>query len=151
GSERENLAQGVAQLPVALHEGNRTFADLPATLSALRRLVEVSKPNTKTFAPFLARLRPLVVAGTPVVHDLSLAISKPGAGNDLTDVMFGYPALERALVAATPNLIKQLGESTAFFGRFRPYAPELVGAARSLGQSAAYYDANGHYIHASAV
>lgn len=151
GSQRANLARGVAELPAALREGNRVFADLPATLSALRKLVEVSKPNITTLAPFLARLRPLVVAATPVVGNLSQAVSKPGANNDLTDAVVGYPALERALVAATPNIIRQLGEATGFFARFRPYAPEFVGAARSVGQSSAYYDGNGHYIHASPV
>jgi phospholipid/cholesterol/gamma-HCH transport system substrate-binding protein len=151
GQQRESLVKGVAELPVALREGNRAFAGLPATLSALRKLVDVSKPNITTLAPFLARLRPLIVAATPVVHNLSVAISKPGANNDLTDAVRGYPALEKALVAATPNIVRQLGEATGFFSRFRPYAPEVAGAARSLGQSAAYYDANGHYIHASPV
>jgi phospholipid/cholesterol/gamma-HCH transport system substrate-binding protein len=151
GAQQASLQQGVAELPVTLHEGNRAFAELPATLSALRRLVDVSKPNVATLAPFFARLRPLVVEATPVIDNLSQVVSKPGPANDLTDVMAGYPALERALVAATPNIVRQLGESAAFFGRFRPYAPEVVGAARSLGESAAYYDASGHYLHAAAV
>jgi phospholipid/cholesterol/gamma-HCH transport system substrate-binding protein len=151
GSQRNNLAAGVAALPVVLHQGNHAFAELPATLDALRRLVNVSKPNITMLAPFFARLRPLVAEATPVVGNLSVAVSKPGPNNDLTDAVLGYPALERALIAATPNILKQLPEATAFFGRFRPFTPELVGAARSLGQSASYYDANGHYIHASGV
>ncbi|HEY7961132.1 MAG TPA: MlaD family protein [Solirubrobacteraceae bacterium] len=146
-----SLAQGVAELPGALRAGNHLFAQLPSTLSALRRLVDVSKPNVTTLAPFLAALRPLVVEATPVVHNLSVSVTQPGPNNDLTDALQGYPALERALIAATPAILRQLGEATGFFGRFRPYAPELVGAARSLGQSASYYDADGNYIRASAV
>jgi phospholipid/cholesterol/gamma-HCH transport system substrate-binding protein len=150
GSEQANLARGVAQLPVTLHQGNETFKELPTTIDALRRLVNVSKPDTTELALFFARLRPLLLEATPVVHDLSLAVSKPGPNNDLTDAALGYPALARELAIATPNAIKGLESGTTLFSRLRPYSPDFVGAARSLGQSASYYDANGHYIRAAA-
>ena len=35
GSQQANLAQGLHELPVALRQGNRTFAELPPTLGAL--------------------------------------------------------------------------------------------------------------------
>jgi phospholipid/cholesterol/gamma-HCH transport system substrate-binding protein len=149
GAKQSDLANGVKQLPVALHAGNVAFAEAPATLSALQRLAEVSKPATAELAPFFARLRPLLQEATPVVHDLSLAVSRPGPGNDLTDIALGYPALAQELAADTPNAIKGLENGTTFFSRLRPYTPDLVGFARSLGQSTAGYDANGHYIRAT--
>jgi phospholipid/cholesterol/gamma-HCH transport system substrate-binding protein len=150
GAEQVNLAKSVQELPVTLHLANRTFAAVPATLNDLTKLVNASKPNTTMLATLFARLRPLFTEATPVLHNLSLAVSKPGANNDLTDIFQGYPALVRSLAADTPNAIKGLEESTTFFSHLRPYSPELTGFARSLGQSTSYYDANGHYIRASA-
>lgn len=148
-SEQTNLARSVQALPVVLHQGNVTLAHLPATLSALRKLAIVSKPNTVNLALLFERLRPLITEATPVVNNLSVAVSQPGPNNDFTDLFQGYPAVLKAVEAATPSALKQLGESTVLFSRWRPYSPELVGLARSLGQSTAYYDANGHYIRAA--
>jgi phospholipid/cholesterol/gamma-HCH transport system substrate-binding protein len=151
GSEQANLQQGVAQLPGTLRQGNRAFAQAPATFAALRRLVEVAKPNTTTLAPFFARLRPLVVAATPVLHNLNLAISRPGPSNDLTDVALALPSLARVLASGSPDAVRALQESvpqTAFFG---PYSPDLQGAVRDFGTTAGYYDANGHYARTTPV
>jgi phospholipid/cholesterol/gamma-HCH transport system substrate-binding protein len=145
GSEQESLEQGVHQLPATLQQGNRTFNQLPSTFAALRQLVNVAKPNTKTLASFFARLRPLLSAAQPVLHDLSQAISQPGPNNDLTDVALALPGLARTLASGSPTDIKSLQESvpvTAFFG---PYSPDLMGAARDFGTDSGYYDANGHY------
>jgi phospholipid/cholesterol/gamma-HCH transport system substrate-binding protein len=149
-AHQSDLARGVAQLPIALHQGNVTFAELPSALNDLRRLFAVSKPGTAELAPFLARLRPLLEEATPVVNNLSLAVSRPGPNNDLTDLVLGYPALAQQLARDTPNAIKGLESGTTLFSRLRPYSPDFVGFARSLGQAAAYYDANGHYIRATA-
>jgi phospholipid/cholesterol/gamma-HCH transport system substrate-binding protein len=151
GSEQASLQQGVAQLPATLRQGNRAFEEAPATFAALRRLAEVSGPNTKTLAPFFARLRPLVIAAQPVLHDLSLAISRPGPSNDLTDVALALPSLASTLASASPNAVRALQESvpqTAFFG---PYSPDLQGAVRDFGVTAGYYDANGHYARTTPV
>jgi phospholipid/cholesterol/gamma-HCH transport system substrate-binding protein len=149
GAEQADLIKGVAQLPATLHQGNATFVALPPALSALRRLIEVSKPNTTTLALLFERLRPLFVEATPVIGDLSQAVSKPGPNNDLTDAFQGYPALAKAMETGNPSTIKGLEETTVFFSKWRPYSPELAGFARSLGQSTGYYDANGHYVRAA--
>jgi phospholipid/cholesterol/gamma-HCH transport system substrate-binding protein len=149
GSQQANLARSVAQLPAVLHQGNATFTALPPALSAVHQLIDVTKPNTTMLALLFERLRPLIAEATPVVNNLSQAFSKPGPNNDLTDVFQGYPALVKQLEVATPVAIQGLEESTVFFSKWRPYSPELVGLARSLGQSTAYYDANGHYIRAA--
>ncbi len=149
-SEQANLQAGVQQLPVFLRQANHTLAELPATLADVTKLVNVSKPDTVQLATLFERLRPAFVEATPVLHSLSLAVSQPGPNNDLTDLFKGYPALAQQLTAETPNVVKGLEESNIFFSHLRPYSPELTGFARSLGQSTAYYDANGHYIRASA-
>jgi phospholipid/cholesterol/gamma-HCH transport system substrate-binding protein len=151
GSEQANLAAGVARLPATLQQGNRTFAQLPSTFAALRRLANVAGPDTKTLAPLFERLEPLVVEAGPVLHNLSLALSRPGPSNDLTDTALALPGLARVLASGSPNDVKALNESvpiTAFFG---PYAPDLEGFVRTFGTSAGYYDASGQYARISAV
>jgi phospholipid/cholesterol/gamma-HCH transport system substrate-binding protein len=151
GSQHDNLAQGLRELPKVLHQGNKTFADLGPTLSAVRQLVDVSKPNTKTLALFLREFHSLLVQGTPTVADLSAAIDQPGSSNDLTDLALALPGLAKALSSSTPDTVKALEESvpvTAFFG---PYSPDLEGLLRDFGQGTAYYDANGHYTRVSPV
>ena len=141
----------MAQLPATLEQGNRTFAQLPSTFAALHRLVNVAGPDTKLLAPFFTRLTPLVVAAGPVLHSLSLALSRPGPSNDFTDAALALPALAQILESGSPNGVKALQESvpvTAFFG---PYAPDLEGAVRDFGTSAGYYDADGHYARVSPV
>lgn len=151
GSEQSSLAAGLRKLPVVLENGNRTFSELPDALGALRQLVDVSKPDTKTLANFFAKLTPLVTTATPVLANFSQAISKPGANNDLTDAVSELPKLARELSTASPDGVKALQESapiTAFFG---PYAPDLLGTLRTFGETTAYYDAVGHFLRLTSV
>ena len=151
GSQQASLAKGFKQLPVTLRQGNRTFAELPATFSALKALVDASKPTSGPLTTLFARLRPLLSTATPVVHNFGLAFNRPGANNDLTDLANALPALARALSASSPAGVTAEKESvpiTAFFG---PYSPDLVGALSTFGQSGGYYDANGHYARISPI
>ena len=151
GSQQANLAAGLKALPGTLHEGNRTFETLPATLADLTKLVNVTKADTKTLAPFIAKLRPLVIAATPVVGNFSEAISKPGSSNDLTEVALALPGVAQALVTASPDGVRSLEESLPVTALFGPYSPDLQGFLRAFGQSSAYYDANGHYARAGGI
>ena len=149
--EQQSLGAGLRQLPVTLQNGNRTFSDLPGALGALRQLVDVSKPDTKTLGNFFAKLTPLLDTATPVVGNFSEAFSKPGSDNDLTEAVSALPALARELTKASPDGVTALKESvpeTSFFG---PYAPDLVGTLRTFGEATAYYDAGGHFLRLTSV
>ncbi len=151
GARQTQLAQGLRQLPGTLHQGNRTFAELPATLTALTELVNASRPTTKSLTTLLEHLRPLVTTATPAVRNFHLAFSRPGPNNDLTDLARALPALARELTTASPATVQSLKESvpvTAFWG---PYAPDLSGTLRAFGQAGAYYEGNGHYARVSPV
>ena len=151
GDEQSNFAAGLKQLPVTLREGNKTFAELPATFNALKTLVNASKPTSKPLTTLFERLRPLLTTATPAVRNFNAAFSRPGANNDLTDIVKILPALYKRLTTASPAVVQGEKESapiTAFFG---PYSPDLVGAVRTFGQSGAYYDANGGYARVSPV
>jgi phospholipid/cholesterol/gamma-HCH transport system substrate-binding protein len=151
GSQQTQFAQGLKQLPVTLRQGNRTFAELPPTFAALKRLVDTSKPTTKPLTTLLARLRPLLTTATPAVSDFNQAFNRPGASNDLTDFIRALPGLAQALSTASPSIVQASRESvpiTAFFG---PYSPDLAGTLRTFGQAGAYYDADGHYARVSPI
>jgi phospholipid/cholesterol/gamma-HCH transport system substrate-binding protein len=151
GSEQQNLARGLKELPIALRQGNRTFAELPPTFSDLEKLVDASKPTVQPLNELFTRLEPLLKTATPVVTNFAQAFSRPGPNNDLTDYVRALPQLASALATATPAAVRSLQESvpiTAFFG---PYSPDLEGTLREFGQTAAYYDANGHYARVGPV
>jgi phospholipid/cholesterol/gamma-HCH transport system substrate-binding protein len=151
GSEQSALARGLKQLPVTLRQGNRTFADLPSTFTALKKLVDASKPTVKPLTKLLTKLQPLLTTATPVVKNFAVSFNQPGPNNDLTDYVRALPQLAQALTSATPVNVQSLQESvpiTAFFG---PYSPDLQGTLREFGQTDAYYDANGHYARVGAV
>lgn len=147
GSQQEDLESGLKQLPETLTQGTDTFKALPSTLSALTRLVTLSKTDTTTLPSLFERLAPLLVEATPVVHDLSVAIDKPGPDNDLTDAALALPNLAKTLQTASPNTVKALHEGLPDSALFAPYAPDLEGFIRGFGEATAYYDADGHYAH----
>ncbi len=151
GSQDSSLARGLHQLPAVLNEGNKTFTQIPSTLTALTNLVNAQQPNTQALTTLFARLRPLVTTATPVVNNFSQAISRPGANNDLTDAFAALPTLAKELTTASPNGVRALQEAVPMTASFGPYAPELQGAVRAFGQTTAYYDANGHYARISPV
>jgi phospholipid/cholesterol/gamma-HCH transport system substrate-binding protein len=151
GSESESLTTALRQLPVTLHEGNHLFAELPATLGDLRKLIEVSKADTTELPTFFSRLRVLLPHVTPLVSDFGQALSKPGASNDLTEAALALPALAKALVTASPDNVRALEESVPITALFGPYSPDLGGFIRAFGVTAGYYDANGHYARAGAL
>lgn len=151
GDEQTNLAQGLKLLPVTLRQGNRTFAQLPSAFTALKKLVDASKPTVQPLSKLLTRLKPLLTTATPVVKNFSVAFSQPGPNNDLTDFVRALPSLATSLESSTAAAIPADRESvpiTAFFG---PYSPDLQGTLREFGQTTAYYDANGHYARISPV
>ena len=145
GSQQANLAAGLRELPVTLQTGNRTFAELPSTFAALTRLVEASKPTSKPLTTLFSRLQPLVTTATPAVGNFNLAINRPGANNDLTDIARALPGLSQALSSSSPATVTSLKESVPITFFFGPYAPDLAGTLRTFGQGGSYYDANGHY------
>ena len=103
------------------------------------------RSRTKDLAPFLRELRPLVEESRPTIRDLSTLVSRPGNDNDLTDATRKFPALASSAAPAFNASRQALQGAQPVLEFLRPYAPELVGWLRDFGQSAANYDANGHF------
>ncbi len=127
GSQQASLARALHELPLALRAGNRTFAELPATLSALTELVNVSKPNQKGLPLFLSRLTSLLHTATPVVATSARRSASPGPNNDFTDAIRALPALTQALSTASPNGVTAEKESVPITAPFGPLQPRSSG------------------------
>jgi phospholipid/cholesterol/gamma-HCH transport system substrate-binding protein len=145
GDENASLSSALAILPDTLRRANTTFVNLRATLDDLDVLVAESKPATRELAPFLRELRPLVRDARPTIADLRTLVRRPGAGNDLIELLQRTPRLERVARPAFRNSIAAFRRSTPVLKFVRPYTADFVGWIRDFGQGASNYDANGHY------
>jgi phospholipid/cholesterol/gamma-HCH transport system substrate-binding protein len=128
-----------------VRKANTTFVNLRSTLDDLDPLVAASKPATVELAPFLRQLRPLVADSEPTIRDLRILISKPGPNNDLINLAAKLPRLEQLTSTVFPRAIRTMDRSSDFVDTLRQYTPDLAGWFTKFGQSAAAYDANGHY------
>jgi phospholipid/cholesterol/gamma-HCH transport system substrate-binding protein len=144
-SENAALARSLDLLPTTMREANTTFVNLRSTLDDLDVLVNESKPATKDLARLLRVLRPLVRDSRPTIKDLRLLVKRAGPGNDLTDLTLKTPGLANLTDTVFPRSITALQKSQPVIEYARPYTPDFAGWLTKFGQSAATYDANGHY------
>jgi phospholipid/cholesterol/gamma-HCH transport system substrate-binding protein len=149
GDENASLSEALGLLPGTLRKANTTFVNLRSTLNDLDPLVNASKPATKNLARFLADLRPLVADAKPTVDDLSALVFTPGPNNDLTNLTALQPQLARQTSTVFPRATRTLRRAQPTVEYARQYTPELVGWFKDYGQSAASYDANGHFAKIS--
>ena len=145
GDENVALQRSLELLPDTLRKANTTFVNLRNTLDDLDKLVNVSKPNTKELAPFLRALRPLVHDAIPTVADLRTLIRTPGPNNDLIELTAKQPRLAQLTATVFPRAIRTLDRADPVVEYARGYTPDLVAWITKFGETAAYYDANGHY------
>jgi len=149
GDENAALDRALVLLPGTLRKANTTFVNLRSTLDDLDPVVNASKPATRNLARFLRDLRPLVADTKPTVDDLSALVRSPGRGNDLTELTAMQPQLERQTSRVFPRAVRTLRRGQPVVRYARVYTPELVGWFKDYGQSAASYDANGHFAKIS--
>jgi phospholipid/cholesterol/gamma-HCH transport system substrate-binding protein len=145
GDESTSLQRALEILPDTLRKANTTFVNLRNTLDDLDKLVNVSKPNTKELAPFFRELRPVVQDARPTIADLNELIRAPGPNNDLIELTSKQPRLAQLTASIFPRAIRALNASDPVIEYARGYTPDLVSWITKFGESAAYYDANGHY------
>lgn len=144
-AENDSLSQALGVLPETLRQGNSTFVDLRATLDDLDPLLAASRPAAAVLPRFFRQLTPLLNEATPTFQNLSAIVSQPGAFNDATDAVQNLPRLQRIGSPAFRSSISAMRRGQPVIDFLRPYSPDLVGWFRDFGQSAANYDANGHY------
>lgn len=144
-SENDSLSQALGVLPDTLRQGNSTFVDLRSTLDDLDPLLQASSVASRDLPRFFSELRPLINEATPTFQNLSAIVSQPGSFNDATDAVQNLPQLQRVGSKAFASSIAAMRKGQPVIDFLRPYSPDLVGWFRDFGQSAANYDANGHY------
>lgn len=137
-AQRSNLAASLQRLPGFMRLANTTFVNLRSALDQLKPLVDDTKPVAPKLRKLLVQLRPLARNAVPTVNDLSSIINRPGANNDLIElVRLGVPlaaatvrdvnANGKVRPGAFPETVKALDESTPELATDRPYAADLTG------------------------
>jgi phospholipid/cholesterol/gamma-HCH transport system substrate-binding protein len=145
-SDNQSLSEALANLPSALRNGAATFARLrTATLPALSRLVNATRPVTTPLSQWLPRLNPVLQQAVPTFGLLRQTFDQPGPNNDLYDALVQLPRLANETSRDFPAAINALHQGTPIFEFARPYIPDLVAWVVNWDGIFAPYDANGHY------
>jgi phospholipid/cholesterol/gamma-HCH transport system substrate-binding protein len=137
-AQRGALGQSIRQLPPFMRLANTTFVNLRRALDDVTPLVDASKPVAPKLRRLLEQLKPLADNSVPTVRDLSNIVSRPGADNDLVELIsLGVPLANvtvHPLVAngkLRPGAFTQstiaLNDSTPELATARPYAVDLTG------------------------
>lgn len=151
GRDNQALAQAIQALPQLVKQGSTTLPKVNQLVEKLKPSFEQLKPATGQINSLAKNLRVATAMAPPVLVNASNSLERPGATNDLRDLLTSRPgdlevfspaikAADSATTAITPMV------------RFaRPYAPEMSVYFRGLGQATSGYDANGHYARLATV
>ncbi len=137
-SQRGALGQSLQRLPGFMRLANTTFVNLRGALNDLKPLVADTKPVAPKLQQLLVQLKPLAQDAVPTVQALSNIVSRPGPGNDLTDLVnLGVPLAAvtvhdlRANGKLRPGAFTEstiaLNDSTPELATDRPYSVDLTG------------------------
>jgi phospholipid/cholesterol/gamma-HCH transport system substrate-binding protein len=149
--ENRSFDQALVALPPALRQANTTLHNLRPALDDLDPLINATRASTKSLAPFLRQLHPVLTRSIPVFADLNRALNLEGKQNDLADATGFLPALQKRAADAVPITVQAMQDSQPTLQFLRPYIPDLTSGIAHLNQVAGYYDANGHYARVQPV
>jgi phospholipid/cholesterol/gamma-HCH transport system substrate-binding protein len=143
------LDRVLRRLPPTMRQANTTFVNLRAALDDLDPLIDTAKPATKNLAPFLAELRPVASKLIPFTRNLRLTVSRPGKGNDASELLAILPSVQQLTSKTFPHSEEAIAAFQPNLNFIRAYTPDLFNGFGKLGQVAGYYDGNGHYVRAA--
>lgn len=139
--QRDALRQVLHKLPPTLDQAQSTLGKVPGATDAAVPLLQDAKTTTDKLpsvashlAPVLADLRPTIAQLKPTLEAASRLLDETPGLLDAGDVTL--PKVGDTFNKLTPTL-KDL----------QPFTPCLVGFLSNWGSAAAYYDANGQYVH----
>jgi phospholipid/cholesterol/gamma-HCH transport system substrate-binding protein len=152
GTEDDSLRTAIANLPGFMRRANSTFVNLRATLDDLDPLIDESRPVTPKLRRVLAELRPFARDAAPTFRDLSAAVRRPGADNDLIEfaesvgpfrdiTVRGGEFNGKKRLGSFEEGIKSLKGQTPQWAFQRPYVVDLTGWFDDFSHSG-IYDAN---------
>jgi len=148
-SQNTAFDETLQQLAPVMRQANTTFVNLRAALDDVEPFVDVAKRDTKDLAPFLAELRPVFQKLVPFTRDLRLVVSRPGSGNDATELLGDLPTVQERASRTFPHAEQAVADFQPNLDFIRGYTPDLFNAAGKIGAAAGYYDGNGHYVRVS--
>jgi phospholipid/cholesterol/gamma-HCH transport system substrate-binding protein len=149
------LGDAIHRLPPFMRQANTTYVNLRDTLDDLDPLVEEAKPVARKLRPYTAELRGLVTDLEPTVRDLARTIRRPGASNDLIELLRATPPLRDIAVGPVKRNGKErrgtlaeaaeaLRGATPRFAFARPYSVDFTGWLDDFSHSG-NYDALGGF------
>jgi phospholipid/cholesterol/gamma-HCH transport system substrate-binding protein len=144
-SQAVALERALSLFPGTLNGSTTTFKGLDSTIQVLNPLVVKAKVAVRRLAPFASLFHQLLNVSIPTVANLNSLIRNPSGNGDLISLLQETPSLARVAVRAFPQLIREMNVSQAQLNYLREYTPDVVAALSNIGQTAAYFDANGHY------
>lgn len=158
-SNGEALGESIGLLPDVMRKSNTTFVNLRSVLDDLDPLVDDAKPIVRnSLIPLMNQVRPFARDARPAIRELSQTVRRPGADNDLVELLRRQPALDRIAnqvaerngadrPGAFPTTIKAFEGAAKQIAFLRPYAPDLIGWFDDFSTSGAY-DALGNFSRA---
>ncbi len=158
GRQQDALAESIERLPPFMRRANTTFVNLRSALDDVDPLVDASKPAVRRLGPFLEQARLFARDGEPTIRDLSRTIARPGARNDLIELIRSFPPLAREAMderqvngaerrGAFPETTDALNAAAPTIAFGRPYTPDFVGWMDDFSTTGGY-DANGGFSRA---
>jgi phospholipid/cholesterol/gamma-HCH transport system substrate-binding protein len=121
------LGQAIQRLPNVMRLANTTFVNLRSALDDVKPLVDDSKPVAPKLQKLLVELKPLAENAVPTVRDLSNIVSRPGANNDLTElVKLGVPLANVTVRNLNVNGASRPGAFTVSTSALQGSTPELA-------------------------
>jgi phospholipid/cholesterol/gamma-HCH transport system substrate-binding protein len=159
GNQKAALAESIQRLPPFMRRANTTFVNLRAALNDVDPLVDASKPVAARLQPFLAQARGFAADAKPTVRDLRKTVSRPGANNDLINLVNTVPRLADIAVeskkrdnkvrrGAFPEAVDAFKGGAPIIAQARPYSSDFIGWLDDFSTTGGGFDAMGAYARA---
>lgn len=163
GRQKSALAESIGLFPPVLRRANTTFVNLRLALDDVDPLLDATKPLLPELRPVFAETRALAAGSRPALRDLRTALSRPGRGNDLVELLSDTPRLADIAVAtrartvapgrrptgvgrvpgAFPETAKAFRATTPVIALGRPYTTDFLGWLDDFSTTGGFYDALG--------
>ena len=163
GSQKGALAESVGLLPPVLRRANTSFVNLRLALDDVDPLVNATKPLLPKLRPVFAETRQLAADARPALRDLRTALRRPGARNDLLELLADVRPLADIAVAsrsrsvapgrrpvgvgrtagAFPQTSSALKKTTPVIALARPYTTDFLGWLDDFSTTGGFFDALG--------
>ncbi|SNR65942.1 phospholipid/cholesterol/gamma-HCH transport system substrate-binding protein [Haloechinothrix alba] len=136
--QRDNVAEGLGELPDTLDAARETLDDVPEA-------VDAAVPLLEDFGPASERLTSVSRNLSPVLSDLRPTVAELRPTLEATQVLLDHtPGLLDSAHGVLPQVARTMNKLHPAVAHLRPYLPEAVGWINNWGRDYASYDSQGH-------